>query len=123
MNNNTFMSFYLKDTQMRISTKALRDIGMPYYVRFLVNPQTNQMIMQAYDKKELTSFKVARKVFIDSKYHSFRIASKQFCTAVTHQLHWDMNRSYRVPGVIYSKQNLVQFDLSAAFLHESDSDD
>lgn len=120
--NETFIAFYLRDYKFRVFTKSLRDIGMPYYVRFLANPDKAMLVMQAYDKKELTSFKVSRKVFLDSRSSSLRIGSKPFCSIIAKMMGWDMNHSYRIPGIIYPNQHLVQFDLSKAFQYEADLD-
>ncbi len=114
MNNKTYISFYLKSNTVRVFTSSVRKIGSPKYVRFLINPKTNRMIMSSYDKKEFTSFRVSRKVLSDSKYSSLRIRSMRFCRLLANQFGWDVNKSYRIPGLVILNQELVVYDLTGA---------
>lgn len=114
MDEKTYVSFYVKRGIVRVFTKAVREIGSPQYIRFLIDPVNLQMVMVSYDKKEMTSFKVPRKMFIDSKDISMRVCSKTFCFLVAGRMGWSTEKSYRVPGVIYVNQKLVKYDLSKA---------
>lgn len=72
------------------------------------------MAMESHDKKELTSFKVPHQLFSDTKGTSMRIHSKRFCHLLAEKMEWDMAKSYRVPGEVFSRQQVVIFDLSQA---------
>lgn len=114
MSEKTHMSFYLAHNTFRIFTDAVRRIGCPGHVRFLMNPDDLRMAMESHDKKKLTSFKVPHKLFTDTKGTSMRIHSKRFCHLLAEKMEWDMAKSYRVPGEIFSRQQVVIFDLSQA---------
>ncbi len=114
MSEITHMSFYLAHHTFRVFTDAVRRIGCPGYVRFLMNPGELRMAMESHDKKELTSFKVPHNLFTDTKDTSMRIHSKRFCQLLADKIGWDMTKSYRVPGEIFPRQQVVIFDLSQA---------
>lgn len=112
--NNTRISFYLRDYTVRVFTNALRALGKPKYVRFLINPDTLKMAMTEHRQKEFTSFRVSRKIFEDSKYKSFRIYSKKLCVLIANRMNWEPDRSYWVEGRIYPDQKVVIYDLTSA---------
>lgn len=114
MNNKTYISFYLKNSTIRVFTSSVRKIGSPRYVRFLVNPETNKMAMTSYDKKEFSSFRVSGKVYLDSKCSSLKICSKKFCTLLSNRFGWGENKSYRIPGEVFPKEKIVIYDLTEA---------
>lgn len=114
MGEKTHLSFYLAYNTFRVFTDAVRHVGCPGYVRFLINPDDLRMAMEAYDKKGLTSFKVPGKLFSDTKGTSMRIHSKRFCHLLADKMGWDVTRSYRIPGDIFPRQQVVIFDLSQA---------
>lgn len=114
MREKTHMSFYLDRSTFHVFTNAIRRVGSPPYVRFLINPDNLCMAMESYDKKGPTSFSVPPKLFSDSKGTSMRIQSKRFCCLLADKMGWDETKSYRVPGHIFSKQQIVIFDLSQA---------
>lgn len=113
-NNDTFISFYLSSNTFRVSTRALRVLNAPVYVRFLINPDKNLMAMESYYRKEFTSFRIKRKVLLDSKYHSFRIISKKLCVLLARQMDWNPRKSYRIPGTIYPDKKVVIYQLEGA---------
>ena len=114
MSEKTHLSFYLAYNTFRVSTDAVRHVGCPEYVRCLINPDDLRMAMEVYERKGLTSFKVPEKLFSDTKGTSMRIRSKPFCYLLASKMGWDMTKSYRIPGDIFSKQQVVIFDLSQA---------
>ncbi len=110
----TVISFYLSSNTLRVSTKAIRELDSPSYVRFLVNPDKELMAMESYDRKEFTSFRIQKKVLLDSKSNSFRIRSKKFCQIVARQMGWDAGKSYRVPGNVYHNLKVAVYRLEEA---------
>lgn len=91
-------------------------MGRSAYVRFLINADTMQMIMQSYHKKEFTSFRVPKTLYMDlpGKHNSLRIRSRAFCRLLAARMGWDVDKTYRVPGIVYSKCHMVRFDLVKA---------
>ena len=82
-------------------------------MRFLINGDGTSMIMEPYDKMELQSMRVPKGVYNMSGKMEFR--STPLCQLLSRRLDWDPMCSYRVPGRILTKQDLVLFDLMSAF--------
>lgn len=112
MADSTYISFYLRSNTIHIFRKAVREIGCPPFIRFLIHSDGVRMIMQAYFRLEFISFRVPLAVY--DKKGSMELRSKAFCQVVASHMGWDTTKSYRIPGNIYPGQNFVQFDLSRA---------
>ena len=112
--DNTYISFYLSDGTCKVFTNAIRTLGNPKYVRFLINPVTLAMAMEEYGEKTFTSFKISKNMLGGRNCHGLRIYSKKFCDVVATRMGWDPKKSYRVPGFIYPEQKLVIYDLTSA---------
>ena len=110
MSTSTYISFYLRSNKIHIFSAALREIGTPRYIRFLVHAEKLQLVMQAYHKKEFISFRVPKEGIFT--YGSMEVASKAFCQLVAVRLGWDITKSYRIPGIVYPAQKIVVFDLT-----------
>ena len=52
MSNETYISFYLNSSRIHIFRKAIKEIGNPKFIRFLVKEDGKSMIMEAYIKKD-----------------------------------------------------------------------
>lgn len=116
MADSTFVSFYLRYDTVHIFCDALRKIGRPEYIRFLVNENSLQMVMQAHDKKEFISFRVPKALY-GHQYGTrkrMHIRSKAFCQLLAAKMGWEPTKSYRIPGIIFPSQNLVRYDLALA---------
>ena len=98
MNDQSFLSFYLKTNTIRVFKKAIKTIEYPSYVRFLIHPLKLQMAMTPYDKKELTSFRVPVSLLNDETNASLAIHSKKLCGMVARKMGWTPGKSYRIPG-------------------------
>lgn len=109
--NFTYISFYFRSNSVRIFQSAIHGIGDPGYIRFRISEDKRQMLMEPYDKKELTSFKVKR---CTDNRAGMQIRGKRFCNMVIKEMGWDPNSSYRVPGKYFEQQNIVLFDLEGA---------
>ena len=116
MDNRTFISFYLRSDSIHIFVKALRKIGNPRYVRFLINGDDLKMVMQPHDRKEFISFRVPASIYGDKREprKAFQVRSRAFCALMAARLEWDTSLSYRVPGEIYPNQKIVRYDLNKA---------
>jgi hypothetical protein len=110
LNNTTYISFYLRSGRIHVFCAAVRAIGEPPFVRFRLNGDGTSMIMEAYDKKEFQSMCVPKTVY--NKTGQMEFNSIGFCKLLADRLSWDQSHSYRIPGKILSKQNLVLFDLA-----------
>lgn len=112
----TYLAFYLRSDTARVYVGALRGIGEPKIIRFLINPDTMEMIMQPYHRKEFQSFRVPKGVYEPDHgiYRSMQVHSKEFCRLVAGQLGWTDQVSYRVPGKIYRERKMVLFELRKA---------
>ena len=58
-----YLSFYLGSNTVYVFCSVLHRMGRPPYVRFLINPNTMQLVMQPYHKKEFTSFRVPKAIY------------------------------------------------------------
>ena len=114
MSNQTYISFYLKSNTIRVFKSSIKAINAPMYIRFRINNETNQMIIEPYNKKKFTSFRVPQNLF--DVEGSMELHSKSFCRIMSNRMKWDYNRSYRIPGKIYLEQKIIMFDLSQATL-------
>ena len=99
MDESMFLSFYLKTNSIRVFKKSIRALEYPSYVRFLIHPTKLQIAMTAYDKKELTSFRVSTRILNDETSASLCIHSKKLCGMIARKMGWEQGKSYRIPGV------------------------
>lgn len=111
-----YLSFYLGSDTIYVFCRVLHRMGCPPYVRFLINPDTMQLVIQPYHKKEFTSFRVPKAMYEDQpeKHVSLRIRSRALCQLLAAKMGWNSDRSYRIPGMVYPKYSLARFDLVEA---------
>lgn len=116
MADPAYLSFYLGSDTVYVFCDVLHRMGRPPYVRFLINPNTMQMVMQPYHKKEFTSFRVPKAIYenLPGKHVGFRIRSRAFCKLLAAKMGWSADRSYRIPGMVYTKYSMARFDLVEA---------
>lgn len=112
MANETSISFYLKLNRIHIFVEALRRIGSPQYICFLVEENGKSMVMKPYPKKDFISLAVPRDVY--NSVDSMEVSSIRLCTLLSQINSWNPEKSYRVPGKIYSDQKMILFDFSKA---------
>lgn len=112
---NTFISFYLKTSTIRVFKKAIKLIEYPSYVRFLIHPIRLQIAMTAYNKKKLTSFRVPVRLLNDETNVSLCIHSKRLCLLVSQKMGWEAEKSYRVPGRRMMGKKAFVFNLNEAY--------
>ena len=112
MENNTYISFYLNGSTIRIFKKTVRAIGTPPFLQFLIHPDGRSMVMQPCDTRSFTTIRVPKNVYSDNgKTQAY---SKGLCRLLANKLNWDINCSYRIPGRLIPHQQIVVFDLSQA---------
>ena len=109
---DTYISFYLRNNRIHVFVDALRGIGSPKYVCFMISEDGNTLIMRPYGKKDFHSHRVPPDV-----YHGiggFNLTSLRLCQILTAEFGWDSSKSYRVPGRVNEDKRIVVFDLRRA---------
>ena len=111
---DTSLSFYLRSNTVRVFTNALREIGEPKFIRFLINEERMEMVLQPYHKKDFQSFRVPKGLYQPDSTQSMRVHSQAFCRLLAMRLGWDCDESYRVPGTVIRTQRMIVFQLRHA---------
>ena len=110
--DDTYISFYLKANRINVFINALRGIGSPKRICFMMDESGNTLILSPYDKRDFKSHAVPNKVYNGSE--SLEISSYKLCRLLASSHNWDVSRSYRIPGKIVSSLNVVMFQLDKA---------
>lgn len=109
---DTYISFYLRNNRIHIFVDALRGIGSPKYVCFLIADDGKNLILSPYKKKDFHSHRVPQDVYHGKR--SLELASMRLCQILTAEFGWDSSKSYRIPGLLVEDKKIVVFDLSRA---------
>ena len=109
---DTYISFYLRNNRIHIFVDALRGIGSPKYVCFLIADDGNTLILSPYHKKDFHSHRVPQDVYNGKR--SLELASKRLCQILTVEFGWDSSKSYRIPGRLVEDKKVVVLDLRSA---------
>ncbi len=115
---DTYISFYLRANRAHIFVEALRGIGEPKYICFLIDENGERLVLVPYPKKDFHSHRVSSSVYDGSR--SMEVCSLKLCRILAARYKWNLNRSYRVPGCIVPKQKIVVFDLNRAEVIDRD---
>ena len=107
-----YISFYLSSNRIHVSIEALRGIGSPRRICFMIDQDGKCLLMLPHPKKDFISHGVSQEVY--GGRDSLEISSKKLCVILTSRHSWDPSRSYRVPGVIAAEKCLAAFDLTKA---------
>lgn len=109
---DTYISFYLRNNRIHVFVDALRGIGSPKYVCFMISDDGNTLILSPYQKKDFHSHRVPQDV-----YHgigSLNLTSIHLCQILAAEFGWDCSKSYRIPGRLEEDKKVVVFDLRFA---------
>lgn len=109
---STYLSFYLRANRIHIFTEALRGIGCPSYICFMLSPTGESLIIKPYPRKDYHSHRVPKEVYLGKK--SMEISSMRLCRMIASMQGWNDQYSYRVPGKVLKQQGLVLFQLEQA---------
>ena len=112
MMNETYISFYLRSNRIHVFTNALREIGEPSRICFLIGENGHSLLMVPYRKRDCRSHHVPRDVY--NGCDSMEISSMKLCRIIAFIHKWDIRLSYRVPGKIITDEQVVIFDLDRA---------
>lgn len=110
--NDTYISFYLRPHRIHVFADALRGIGSPEYICFMIDETGNSLVMSPYPHKDFKSHHVSKAVYSGSK--SLEISSFGLCKIISQLQNWDPDYSYRIPGKVLTNQNIAVFSLSEA---------
>ena len=113
------ISFYLKSNRIQVFTKALRGIGSPRRICFMISSDGRSLLLAPYEKRDLKSHSIPPQVYKgvgDCKINSYKL-----CRLLAGQHHWDLNCSYRILGKVYPDQHLAVFDLASAIEIHTDT--
>lgn len=108
----TFLSFYLKANRIHVFVDALREIGSPTNICFMIGKDGKTLIVKPYPQKDFHSHRVLRDVYKGKKH--MELSSLGLCRIIAQMQKWNTSCSYRVPGVIYPQQRICVFHLDQA---------
>ena len=110
--NETYLSFYLRANRIHVFIDALRGIGCPKFISFMIDETGRSLAMVPYDKKDFYSHRVPFSVYNGGK--GMEVSSIRLCRILAREQNWDPEKSYRVPGDIIPKQKIALFYLTEA---------
>jgi len=108
----TNISFYLRANRIHIFVDALRGIGEPSRICFMISESGESLLIAPYDKRDFKSHSVPQEVY--SGTEAMEISSIKLCRIIAKLHDWDLSRSYRVPGKVYERKKIAIFDLNNA---------
>ena len=115
--NETYISFYLREGRIYIYIDALRQIGCPDNICFMIEEKGDNLLMKPYPRKDLRSHRVPKKVYDHTK--RMYVFSTALCRILSRLQNWDNGHSYRVPGTVIPEKKIVIFPLGRAeIIHE-----
>lgn len=112
----TYLSFYLKASRIHIYVDALREIGSPARICFMIAEDSRTLLLAPYKKRDLKSHCVPAQVYRGSG--GMEVSSIKLCGLIAGLYSWDISKSYRIPGRIYYEKKAVIFELSKAEIIE-----
>ena len=111
--DETYISFYLKVNRIHIFIDALRRIGSPARICFMISQNGSSLLLTPYTKLDFKSHYVSDDVYGGTA--TMEVHSLKLCRIISEINGWDTNRSYRVPGTIQADQAVIVFDLLNAW--------
>ena len=112
-----YISFYLRANRIHIFVSALRKIGCPERICFLMDKDGDSLILSPYKKRDFRSHRVPKEIYQGNR--SLEISSMKLCHLIAKIHHWDTSKSYRVPGKTNTELNAILFTLSEAVIISS----
>ena len=101
------ITFRYADGRITVFRSALESIGRPEFYHFLYNPTKQMFAIQACGMDAEGANRVPKK----NQDDRYEIKSKNLVRLLYQSCGWDRTRSYRLPGVEYPQQRLVNYDL------------
>lgn len=109
---DTHISFYLKNNRIHIFVEALRGIGSPRFICFMMGTDGDALVLAPYEKMDFHSHRVSPAVY--SGKGGLELTSIRLCKMLSAAFDWDCSKSYRVPGTINRTHGVVVFNLREA---------
>lgn len=106
------ISFYLRANRIHVFAEALRCIGSPKRICFLISADGQTLLMRAHKNRDFRSHKVPRNVYTGER--SLEISSNKLCRILAELHNWNLKYSYRVPGTIRKEPDSILFYLAKA---------
>ncbi len=110
--NETYISFYLRANRIHIFVDALRGIGSPKYICFMMQENCHALAVTPYKRKDFRSHRVSPNVYDGTD--GMEVCSLKLCQIISRLYQWDPDYSYRVPGFILSDHSAAIFNLRQA---------
>ena len=104
------LSFSMKRRRVLIYKSTLRLLGMPSNIRFLLNKEGKRLAVQACEAIDRDSFEVPDMQADDH----FEISSVNFISVIYRLAKWNTEQNYRMTGVYFKSNRLVEFALDEA---------
>lgn len=108
----TGISFSMKRRRVLIYRSSLCALGMPSNIRFLLNMKQKKVAVQACEAIDRDFFKVPE--IIDGGKDQYEISSVNFLKMVYKLAEWKDDGTYRISGVVFPENRLVEFELGDA---------
>ena len=108
------ISFYMKANKVHVFIEALRGLGSPTRICFLLNKEGSSLLVIPYRKRDFKSHAVPKEVY--NGRDRMEVNSMKLCKIIANLHGWDMDKSYRIPGMVYPEKRLAVFNLERAFL-------
>ena len=108
----TYISFYLRANRIHIFVEALRELGMPSRICFMIEENGETLLITPYGKRDFISHAVPRDVY--SGTAAMEISSYKLCRIIAGLYNWNLSKSYRVPGMVFQDKRIAVFDLTRA---------
>ena len=108
----SYISFYLKVNKIHIYVDTLRRLGSPSRICFMTDANCRALLITPYEKHDLKSHPVPPEVYNGTG--CMEVSSIKLCQILSKVHHWDLTKSYRVPGIMISEKNAALFNLKSA---------
>lgn len=103
---------------INIGKDVIRHLGSPSFICLKINEESDKLIITPCAEKEVLSFKVPDKLFVNRSC-ALRVYSKQFVHTIMECNGMEHDLTYIVSGYYSEKQNVVCFDLREKRLFET----
>lgn len=109
---DSYISFYLKANRIHIYIDVLRSLDSPSRVCFMIEGNGNTLLIVPHEKRDFISHAVPPEAYKGAG--GLEVNSRKLCQIIARLHQWDLNRSYRVPGIVYPEKAVAIFKLAEA---------
>ena len=114
MATETYLSLYGKSGKIHVFKACLRALGYPKFIRFQLNPD-GRILLEPHDRISFTSFRVP--AHIDGvEGEQMEVSTTALIRAVFREFDFNLNKSYRLEGILYEGQRIAVFNIASATL-------